>query len=148
MKDIKVRDATLEDVCAIVNLESQTKFEVYNYSEIQDMFNINYYTIKCAVFEDEILGYIVYTKIIDECNLIKIIVDKNCRQNGIGRVLIDCMINDCKEHAIKKIYFEVRANNNIAINFYEKLGFHFENIRPNYYGTIDAKIYGMNIDEK
>ncbi|MDY5676287.1 MAG: ribosomal protein S18-alanine N-acetyltransferase [Eubacteriales bacterium] len=148
MKDIVVRDATQGDIDAIAILENQTQFEVYSLNEIKDMYDIDYYTIKCAVLDDKILGHIVYTKIIDECNLIKIIVDKSCRQNGVGRLLIESMINDCKEHAIKKIYFEVRSDNNVAINFYERLGFNFENIRPNYYGSIDAKIYGMNIDEK
>ena len=49
---------------------------------------------------------------------------------------------------MKKYFLKIHLPEITKINFYEKLGFHFENIRPNYYGTIDAKIYGMNIDEK
>ena len=64
---------------------------------------------------------------------------------SIGKNLVDYMKRICKELSASTIYLEVREDNIGAISFYENLGFQLKNIRPNYYGDINAKIYEYKI---
>lgn len=137
--------ANCTDVQEILKLDNSYNCDMYSEKQILDFFNINYYRVIVAKRFDIIIGYICFSIIFEECNLIKIVVDKDYRKMGIGKNLVNEMINTCKENNVSKIYLEVREDNISAISFYEKLGFEFENLRPNYYGDINAKIYERKI---
>lgn len=137
--------ANCTDVQEILKLDNSYNCDKYSEKQILDFFNINYYRVIVAKESDKIIGYICFSIIFEECNLIKIVVDKDYRKMGIGKNLVNEMINTCKENNVSKIYLEVREDNISAISFYEKLGFEFENLRPNYYGDINAKIYERKI---
>ena len=87
------------------------------------------------------------TIIIDECNLLKIIVDNNYKKSGIGSQLLKCLISKCVECDTKKIYLEVRKDNLIAKSFYEKHGFQKESERIGYYDGVDAEIFWYYIND-
>lgn len=137
--------SNITDVQEILKLDNSYNCDMYSEKQILDFFNINYYRVIVAKESDKIIGYICFSIIFEECNLIKIVVDKDYRKMGIGKNLVNEMINTCKENNVSKIYLEVREDNISAISFYEKLGFEFENLRPNYYGDINAKIYERKI---
>lgn len=137
--------SNITDVQEILKLDNSYNCDMYSEKQILDFFNINYYRVIVAKESDKIIGYICFSIIFEECNLIKIVVDKDYRKMGIGKNLVNEMMNTCKENNVSKIYLEVREDNISAISFYEKLGFEFENLRPNYYGDINAKIYERKI---
>ena len=137
--------SNITDVQEILKLDNSYNCDMYSDKQILDFFNINYYRVIVAKESDKIIGYICFSIIFEECNLIKIVVDKDYRKMGIGKKKENEMMNTCKENNVSKIYLEVREDNISAISFYEKLGFEFENLRPNYYGDINAKIYERKI---
>lgn len=145
MSDIKFRLADRSDIDKISILENSYQYEVYSEDELKNMFDIAYYTFLVAVIDDEIIGYICSTIIYDNCDLLKIIVNKDYRKQSIGRMLIQKLIDICKEKCVGNITLEVRENNNIAISFYEKIGFEQLGKRKGYYNGEDAKIYRLQI---
>lgn len=145
MKKIDYRIASIDDAEKIFEIDNSYMFEKYSLKQISDFFNIDYYRVIVACESSKIVGYICFSVIYDECNLIKIVVDKNYRKLSIGKNLVDYMKSICKELDVNTIYLEVREDNNGAISFYEKLGFQLKNVRPNYYGDINAKIYEYKI---
>lgn len=52
-----------------------------------------------------------------------IAVDRNCRNGGIGKILINETVRRSKERGMEKLTLEVRKENLSAIGFYEHLGF-------------------------
>ncbi len=80
--------------------------------------------------EDDVIGFIQYSKLYEVVDILYIAVDERFRHLGVGSELIDRL---CRDLEIKKIILEVRASNEGAISFYEKNG--FIKIRPikNYY---------------
>ena len=80
--------------------------------------------------EDDVIGFIQYSKLYEVVDILYIAVDERFRHLGVGSELIDRL---CRDLEIKKIILEVRASNEGAISFYEKNG--FTKIRPikNYY---------------
>lgn len=144
MDNFVVESATINDVCDIENLEKSYPYEVYSKAQINEMFGYDYYRILKCVKDNRLVGYLCATIVFDECNLLKIIVDKEFRQRGIGRHLIEKLIEVCQNSNVNNLYLEVRCDNNTAIDFYESVGFEFVDRRVGYYNGVDAKIYRLN----
>lgn len=145
MDDIKIEIADMNDINEISILENNYPFEQYSEKQIKEFFAYDYYIILKCKKDDDIIGYLCATILYEECNLLKIIVNDECRRRGVGKKLLNALIEICKDKNVCDIYLEVRENNYIAISFYESMGFQLENVRREYYNGIDAKIYRLNI---
>lgn len=92
---------------------------------------------KIVVYEDdgEIVGFMVFSRLYEVCELLYIAVLESYRNRGIGSKLISHI---CTED-IGKIMLEVRKSNISAVNLYEKNGFKKIREIKNYYdGKEDA----------
>jgi len=83
--------------------------------------------------KEKIIGYVLYSIIITEWNKFlyvdDIFVKKEHRREGIGKALIDKLIEIMGQKGIKKCRLGVSIKNNKAFSFYKKLGFktmHYE----------------------
>jgi ribosomal-protein-alanine N-acetyltransferase len=84
--------------------------------------------------KEEIWGYIIFSQ---DGHIISIAVHPQHRRKGIGKELLGRALND---PLIKKVWAEVRKNNQGAQAFYLRLGFQITGIVPKYYGSEDALI--------
>lgn len=89
---------------------------------------------------DEILGFAGIEIVLDEAELMNIVIRKNKRGLGIGKSLMEKIINIAKENNIKILKLEVNEKNLIAINLYKSLGFKQTGIREKYYNNHDSAI--------
>ena len=90
------------------------------------------------------LGYLKARVIRDEIEIISILIDKKSRKIGIGKSLLNKLLNIAFEKKIQNIFLEVSVENEIAINLYKKFNFIKVGKRKNYYlqngRYIDANI--------
>lgn len=84
-----------------------------------------------AVKNDELVGYILLNKCLDEAQILKICVLKEYRGQGIGKELIDFSVKNIPD--LKIINLEVRKSNIPAIKLYESKGFEIVGERKKYY---------------
>ena len=89
---------------------------------------------------DEILGFAGIEIVLDEAELMNIVIRKNKRGLGIGKSLMEKIINIAKENNIKILKLEVNEKNLIAINLYKSFGFKQTGIREKYYNNHDSSI--------
>lgn len=76
----------------------------------------------------KIVGYIGVEKILDEVHIINMAVHPEGRGQGIGKRLMQHVLND------EEVFFlEVRVSNETAKNIYQKYGFKVINTRKAYY---------------
>ncbi|MCF7796986.1 MAG: ribosomal protein S18-alanine N-acetyltransferase [Lentisphaeria bacterium] len=103
------------------------------------------YGARHQLFEqgDVILGYFFLTRIVDEAELHNIAVPRQFQHRGIGRYMLEKIVNQCDAEQIERLYLEVREDNTAAIHLYEKMGFECIGRRPGYYviEKRDALIY-------
>lgn len=149
MINVSIRNANLEDITIILNLNNQLfKLEKENFDPtlvdnwplteegkayFEDLIKNHYVVV--ATLDDEIVAYLAGT-INEKCSYEEIqygeinnmIVTGNRRGLGIGKLLIDSFKNYCKEHGINNIKVEASAKNANAINFYKKNGFNDFNV--------------------
>ncbi len=88
---------------------------------------------RVITFEDQVVAYGGFWKIIDEADINNIAVKKEFRGMGFGKMLMNALIEDAKSQNIKAMTLEVRVSNESAIALYKKLGFKEAGIRKNYY---------------
>lgn len=95
-----------------------------------------------AQLNDEVIGYAGYAQILDEAHIMTIAVKGLYRNKGIGKALLDLIINDATKRKIRAITLEVREGNDKAVALYQKKGFECAGIRKKYYNnTHNALIY-------
>ncbi len=93
--------------------------------------------------EEELLGFLYYSKSFDTIDIIDIVVDENYRRKGIATKLITRVVNNHGD--IHTIFLEVNENNTAAIEAYEKNGFKVISRRIKYYGDDDALIMKRDV---
>jgi len=67
------------------------------------------------------------------CTLMLVAVDPAARRHGLGRLLMEDLIDQAQNRACEKIYLEVRESNSAAIALYQNLGFVQHGRRKHYY---------------
>ena len=92
--------------------------------------------------EDQVFGYIIFSK---DGHIISIAVHAQHRRKGIGNDLLQSAMNT--PH-LKRVWAEVRRNNEGAQAFYFHMGFQIVGVVPNYYGNEDALIVQRTFSEQ
>ena len=88
--------------------------------------------------DNRLEGFIHISKSYEVIDIVNIVVDINKRKMGIGKALIDYVVNSFDD--VLRLMLEVRSSNEAAIGLYKKCGFKVINIRKKYYGDEDAII--------
>lgn len=125
INNIKDVNGILESIAKIEKLCFPDSF--YSLKTIKEMSENKDYII--LIDSIEVKGYIIIHNAYDIFEVMKIGVDKSYRCMGIGKQLIEYQMKSTN----KSLQLEVRTDNNIAIIFYEKLGFIAIGNRKNYY---------------
>ena len=128
--------SNLEQIRDILNTDFD---DFWNYSVLKDELNSKnstYFVVKNET--SEILGFAGIKIILDEAEIMNIVTKKDCRNQGVGKLLLDRIILEAKNKNIRKINLEVNENNTIAIHLYEKFGFNIDVKRKNYYNNGNA----------
>lgn len=80
-----------------------------------------------------VAGYAGMHNIVGEGYITNIAVYASCRRRGIGRGLLETLLDYAGEHELRLVTLEVRASNTGAIGLYEQMGFEKVGFRPGYY---------------
>lgn len=140
INNIVITKMNISNILEVKELETNQNINILSIEAMKnDLINDNYmYFI--AKKDDEIIGYIAISKVLDVIDILSIVVKEDYKRKGIATLLLEHIF---KLNNISKIMLEVRKTNTIAQSLYEKLGFIKIHIRKNYYADNheDAYIY-------
>ena len=139
-----IRFFSLNDIEQIYNLGTYFGENFKKTNDLQEIYYSQYTKILVYEIDNKLLGFLMYTKLIDNIDILYIVVKKDYQQRKIASCLLDYMISDV-EDTVKLITLEVRKSNFKALNLYKKFGFEIVNIRKNYYNGEDAYLMGRKI---
>ena len=95
---------------------------------------------------DNIVGFAGIIVLPDDIEITNIVTKKSERKKGIGKLLLEKIIEMSRETKKEFISLEVNEKNEIAINLYKKFNFEKVALRKKYYnGTDDAIIMTRKI---
>ena len=131
-----IRYADIYDIPRINELGSLLEENFSRVYSIREMLDDGVSKVYVYEKDEEIVGFIIATDLIETCDILCLIVDPDYRRMLIATNLIDYLISELDEN-LKLITLEVRANNKAAIHLYDKFGFEVVNVRKRYYSNGD-----------
>lgn len=81
----------------------------------------------------KIVGYIIYWLLSDAVDVHNLAVHPAYRHHGIGRSLVQAVIDEARRHGLARLTLEVRKSNEAAQRLYHALGFLACGVRKGYY---------------
>lgn len=145
-KQYKFRPMNMTDLDAIMDIEPLIYSHPWTRGNFNDSLNSGY---SAWVLEknNEMIGYALLMMVMDEAHLLNLSIAKPYQKQGLGRYLLEHMLQIARNHHALNMFLEVRTSNISAIALYENVGFNEMAIRRNYYpaktGREDAVLMGL-----
>lgn len=141
-----IRPAAFSDVDAVMAVEKTGILHPWTRESIESVIKDDGKICLASYEGDTLTGYIYASYVLDEAEIGNICILPGSRGQGIGKALLDKMLESLKERDIKTVFLEVEADNAPAVRLYEKAGFIRYNERRDYYGPgKDALLYSVQI---
>lgn len=138
---MSIRKILFSDVDALEALDKQcfsdtirfNRHALWHYISLQNSIG-NLYTIN-----DELIGFIIATELSKQSyNIVTIDVEASMQRRGIGTELIKSIMLVLRNRKTKNVSLQVSVDNDAAIKFYLKHGFHIVKTLASYYPTGDG----------
>lgn len=118
---------------ALFQLDNQANATPWSKLNYQDSFNDSNHTVSGLFANNQLIGFCVISKFLDEAEVLQIVIAKSSQNNGYGNYLLGNICQQLELDGIQQIFLEVLASNSNAIHLYSKLQFNEIGIRKNYY---------------
>lgn len=139
-----IRKMEIKDADSVYRIENQAFFEPWSKkSLIKDLVSNSFLSHYVYEYQGRIVGFYIASHVLDEVEIFTIAVDSAYRNMGIGKAMLDHLIDISKKRNDKEIYLEVSTKNIAAINLYRKFDFKIIGIRKNYYQKLGEDAYNM-----
>lgn len=97
------------------------------------------YQAELLVAQDELLGYFIAMRGVDEVHLLNITVAPEYQRQGWARVMLDALALWARGLNVQWLWLEVRASNRRALQVYETYGFRDVGLRKGYYPAANGQ---------
>ncbi len=132
-----------EDLPEILEIEEAAHPYPWSEAVFEDCLRAGYY-LDGAFVRGELVGFSVVMTVLDEWHLLNLCVDPAMQRRGVGRFLLERVLESARAAAASCLILEVRAGNRAAIALYESSGFADIGHRKAYYpapnGREDARV--------
>src|SRR5262245_15245370 len=146
--NVRFRPMALSDVPAVVAVERSSYVFPWSEGVFRDCIRVGY-LCRAVEFAGEVAGYGIMSQGAGEAHILNICIRADLRSAGIGRRLMDFLLQRAAAAAMQDVFLEVRPSNPIAIRLYESIGFERVGVRKGYYqatgGREDAWVYKLTL---
>ncbi|MGR9046779.1 MAG: ribosomal protein S18-alanine N-acetyltransferase [Gammaproteobacteria bacterium] len=145
---MRLRRMTTEDLPSVLAIEGQNYNFPWTEGVFKDCFKAGY---NCWVCEemDRVLGYSIVSIAVGEAHILNISVDPVEQGQGIGRKMLENLIEIARAKKAETVFLEVRPSNIGALALYQKMGFNEIGVRKGYYpaenGREDALMLALQL---
>lgn len=132
------RPMQMDDLEAIMAIEPH----IYPYPWTRGNFSDSLssgYSAWVLMGNKRVIGYSLMMMVLDEAHLLNLSIAKDYQKQGLGRLLLECMVEIAKNNQMANMFLEVRPSNISAIKLYENMGFNEMAIRSAYYPAADGR---------
>ncbi|MES2581041.1 MAG: ribosomal protein S18-alanine N-acetyltransferase [Pseudomonadota bacterium] len=142
----QLRPMQMDDLDTVMAIEPTIYSHPWTRGNFSDSLNSGY---SAWVLEanQKMIGYALLMMVLDEAHLLNLSIAKDQQKQGLGRYLLEHMLQIAKNHKAANMFLEVRPSNISAIALYENMGFCEMAVRRNYYpahdGREDAVLMGL-----
>lgn len=133
-----IRAMQQKDIEGVMAIEEVVCDFPWTYSIFSDCMKVGY---SCWALEDqeEIVGYGLLSVAANEGHILNLCIKPERQRQGLGRRMMQHLIEQAKKLEAQSVYLEVRVSNHGAFDLYQKLGFSVIGHRKDYYPHIDGR---------
>lgn len=148
LQNARFRPMGMADIPAVAGVERASYLFPWSEGVFRDCVRVGYL---CRVVEsaDEIVGYGIMSFGAGEAHILNVCIRNDERGTGLGRRLMNFLLDRAREEYMQEVFLEVRPSNTVAIRLYETLGFVRIGLRKSYYqatgGREDALVYKLDL---
>lgn len=128
-----VREMTRADVEAVCRIEQECFSMPWSAADFLEMIEADYAHYYVAQEAGRIVGCCGIRNLAGEGEITNVAVAPGARRQGVGRKMMEHLLQEASVHQIGACTLEVRISNIPAIRLYESLGFRGEGVRPRFY---------------
>jgi len=122
----------LSDIESVYQVESQCHSHPWSKKLFLSNFGKRYFN-HVMLDNDNVIGYFVTSSVAGEVTLMNIAIAPSKQGKGLGKLLLQFLIDLSRQKQEQEIWLEVRASNSSALSLYDKLGFVEVDRRKDYY---------------
>ena len=137
MDNLRFEYLPIEFCHQVFDIERQSISEPWSYEQIKQLVSDKNAVARVGIIDGKVVCYYSFYNICNEGNINNLAVREDFRGIGIGKLLIEDMINVAKDSKISALTLEVNENNTVAIGLYGKFGFKIEGKRVKFYNGVD-----------
>jgi ribosomal-protein-alanine acetyltransferase len=139
---VSITRMTEHDLLEVVEIEENSRLSRWGwaayYAELQGTDSNLMLVARVANSRQQqrshsLAGYIVARMGANELHINNVAVRENYRRRGIGRLLLDRILEEGSRAGVANAFLELRAGNEAALALYEKCGFRVTARRQKYY---------------
>ena len=129
-----IRRCKYEDILSVAELEKLSfKGECWGVGTLASAFENSQYSMFVAEEDGEIAGYGCISVSYENCDLENVLVAEEYRRSGVGRRILNELIQEAKSRGAENMFLEVRLSNSPAMRLYLSAGFVGVYARSRYY---------------
>lgn len=129
---ISLRDCTPADTVAMAALEARATDYPWSPRQYLDSLAGDHHGL--ALEEtNTLLGHVMFMTVLDEAEILNIVIEPSRQGQGLGRKLLEYVLQSLKQKGIHRVFLEVRESNLPARTLYQHCGFTESGLRKNYY---------------
>lgn len=140
-----IKKATVADVEDIVEIEAGSFPDPWDRELFLEALNSQSKNVLICLSDEDISGFIVFEKVLDEGHITDLAVKKEFRRRGIASKLISHVLDAAGKEGIKEIFLEVRDTNEAAMDLYSRFGFKKIGDRKAYYSRSGGNAVIMSL---
>lgn len=131
--NLEIRRLQAEDIPFLMPLEQEAFSMPWSERNFRALLDKKDYLYLVALENGIPVGICGMVMVCGEGDIDKVLVDSRRRGQGIGRALLQELLQQGQQQGIADFTLEVRVSNAPAIRLYEQAGFVSEGIRPGFY---------------
>jgi ribosomal-protein-alanine N-acetyltransferase len=127
------RPITLQDISDIMAIERSAYTYPWSERFFRQELQVHCARSFLAEREGRIAGYVLFWLLPGTVDIHNIAVHQDFRRRGLGRSLLENVIEEARRRASARVTLEVRKSNTPAQRLYESVGFKVSGVRHGYY---------------
>lgn len=145
---LEVRPMKETDLDAVMKIELAMYPFPWTRRIFADCLRVGY---RCFVGEVDgiFAGYSVMSVGAGEAHILNVCVAEEYHRMGLGRCLLNKMLEQASHYNVENVFLEVRPSNTAALKLYEQIGFNQIGVRKDYYPDVgsreDALVMAMSL---
>ncbi|OUR89000.1 ribosomal-protein-alanine N-acetyltransferase [Methylophaga sp. 42_8_T64] len=138
-----------QDLAEVVAIEQAANQFPWNLKNFQDSLKAKHQAWIFRGTQNELQGYVITQSVVDELHILNICVRPEMQGQGLGRTILNHVVNFAETNSAAVILLEVRSSNHRAQQLYLQSGFNEMSVREGYYpaenGREDAVLMAKDL---